>query len=276
MSESMVSFIENHRASLQGMAVDQENFGNDLRRTQPPGQVPGGLVGQSFSNPGIAVNPGAPPFSRPPSEHQPSLQAGPIIPRPTREQMNVAQLNINRLKSDYTARLIPMMPPVEVPPTNRAEYSSLLEIVLRLANDLDNKLPVFSIVSKNEENTRKLLSAIVTVQHQRTLVASPNPKFIVSFETLRLFYSQLTNAGRQIHGVIQTILKGDHPPPGPPGDPHAVGPVPPHLPHSNPPQIPPQVNPHVPPTLGKPPLNNTKKPVSTPTPPASAATTTWD
>lgn len=53
-----------------------------------------------------------------------------------------------------------MMPPVEVPPTNRAEYSSLLEIVLRLANDLDNKLPVFSIVSKNEENTRKLLSAV--------------------------------------------------------------------------------------------------------------------
>ncbi|KAE9403585.1 hypothetical protein BT96DRAFT_917362 [Gymnopus androsaceus JB14] len=73
MAESMVSFIE--------------NFGNDLRSTQPPGQVPGGIVGNSFSNPGIAVNP-----------------AGPIIPRPTREQMNVAQLNINRLKSDYTAR----------------------------------------------------------------------------------------------------------------------------------------------------------------------------
>lgn len=99
MSESMVSFIENHRASLQNMAVDQENFGNDLRRTQPtnPGQPIGG-------QPNMMGNPGQPPFVRPPGEHQPPpLQPG-QIPRPTREQMGVAHMNINRLKADYTAR----------------------------------------------------------------------------------------------------------------------------------------------------------------------------
>jgi hypothetical protein len=273
MSESMVSFIENHRASLQGMAVDQENFSNDLRRTQPSAGMGGGLVGQPpFPNPNIPVNPGQPPFTRPPGELQPSFQPG-LIPRPTREQLGVAHVNINRLKIDYTARVIPMMPPVEIPPANRAEYSNMLDIVCRLANDLENRLAVFNVVTKNEEGTRKILSAIISVQHQRSLLASPNPKFIVSFDTLRMFYTQLQNMARQIQLIVQNMIKpGEHP--SGPGDQHVV---PPHTSPPPPPQLPPASQVRPPPHPNPPPLKNNKVPpqkgvVSTPTPPASAAT----
>ncbi|KAE9401445.1 hypothetical protein BT96DRAFT_1018120 [Gymnopus androsaceus JB14] len=188
MSESVISFIEKHRYSLQGMARDEETFGSNFRRdTQPASEQPS-------SNPSIGNL-----FSQPLVESH---------PRPTQEQLSVVHANINRLKADYTARVIPMMPPVEVPPASRAEYGSLVDMVFQLANDLDHKLVIFSIVTKNEENTRKILSAVVTVQHQRSLLTSPEPKFIISFETLRLFYGQLQNVGHQIHAIITNWVKG--------------------------------------------------------------------
>lgn len=66
-------------------------------------------------------------------------------------------------ETHFLPPVIPMMPAAEVPPANRAEYSSLLDVVFRLANDLDNKLAVFSVVTKSEENTRKLLSAVCLI-----------------------------------------------------------------------------------------------------------------
>ncbi|KAE9403633.1 hypothetical protein BT96DRAFT_854604 [Gymnopus androsaceus JB14] len=177
---------------------------------------------------------------------------------------------IENHRASLQVLVIAKMPPVEVPPAIRAEYSSLLELVFRLANYLDNSLPVFSIVSQDEENTKKLLSAIVTVQCQRTLLASPNPIFIVSFETLQKYHNQLQNARRQIYSVNQTTIEGEHPS-GPPGDKQPDGHIPPgpsHVLHSFPPSQP----------LKPPLLNNTnhKGVVSTPKYFAEISPSSWN
>jgi hypothetical protein len=256
LSENMINFVETHRSNLQRMGAEQESFGNELRR-QPAGQ----------GGPGLGP-PGQPPFT---NSGMPNLIRGPEHPgphpigsafsRPTREQMSIAQLSINKLKADYTARVLPMMPTVEIPPESRMEYNQILEVVFRNANDLDNKLPIYSAATKSEENTRKLLSAIVSVQHQRSLLSSANPKYVISFETLRIFSNNLQNAGRQIHIIIQNIVKA--------GEQHPHGEQ-----HQQPPlsQLPPQAYPQV---THRPPMSvptKAKKSTSAPTPPASAST----
>ncbi|KAF9059424.1 hypothetical protein BDP27DRAFT_1341465 [Rhodocollybia butyracea] len=261
MSESMISFIETHRSSLQNMVADQETFGNELRtgRPTPPGQdlTSNGPV-RSF--PPMNMNPNRP--GEPPLPFQP----GSGIVRPTREQLSLAHLSINRLKADYAAHVIPMMPAVDVPPENRVEYQKLLEMVFRGANDLDGKLAVYICVTKSEENTRKLLSAIMSVQHQRSLLASPtspNPKYVVAFETLRLFSNQLQHAGRLIHSIIQNIVR-EHPQgPSDIAPPSRIVPPAPNPINQPPPQLtqpPRSMNVNHPPT---------KPPKIPPTPPAS-------
>ncbi|KAF5392157.1 hypothetical protein D9757_001392 [Collybiopsis confluens] len=286
MAEVMINFIENHRPMLQTMASERANFGDGVRGRQLAGQNPVNGNQPPFPNPGMGnMN----PQLRPPGEHPGPLQPGAAIPRPSREQLSAAQFNIHRLKSEYQTRLLPMMPPVEIAPEIRPEYSNLLEIVSRQASELDSKLHIYSTITKSEENTKRLLTAIVSVQHQRSLSASPNPKFVVSFETLRVFANHLHNATRQIQVIIQSIVRGgeqhgpsvpflDHPPNnglGPGG--RGLLPVQslqyPGQPLSSPSQVPAQVAPYRPPAMAlNPPPTKAKKPVGAPTPPASAAT----
>ncbi|KIK62385.1 hypothetical protein GYMLUDRAFT_41817 [Collybiopsis luxurians FD-317 M1] len=298
MADSMISFIENHRPMLQSMAAERASFSEGLRGRQPPGPNPvagpNGNVGQpQFPNSGMNMGGNMNPQLRPPGEHP-----GPTIPRPTRDQISMAHIGINRLKSEYHARILPVMSAVDVPPESRAEYNSLLELVLRNANELESKLPIYSVVTKNEDGTKKLLTAIVSVQHQRSLLGSNTPKYVLTLDTLRAFGNHLQHAVRQIHAIIQNIVKGgeQHPPLGPPGpflDNQPInglvpggrgippGPPQPHpgMQHPSPSSV--QTNPpvaHRPPpippnqTPTAPPPAKVKKPTGAPTPPASAPT----
>ncbi|KAJ4479972.1 hypothetical protein J3R30DRAFT_2560687 [Lentinula aciculospora] len=287
MSDTMISFVENHRSSLLSMSTDQE-FGNEIRRLQPPpGSMPGnvghnGNIGQPF--PGNMNQ----PFNRPSGELQASFPPGSTIPRPSREQLSMAHLTIQRNKAEYTARVLPIMPNVDIPPENRAEYNGILENAFRTANDLDGKLALYSIVTKSEEHTKKLSNAIVSVQHQRNLLTSPNPKFIISFDNLRNHFTQFQYADHYISDILQNILRGDHPAGAPPGDQHSnyhgpsgrgmpPGQPPLNLQHPSAPNLLTQPNTPLPPRppmpLNPPPsTSKTKKLTGAPTPPASAAT----
>lgn len=60
------------------------------------------------------------------------------------------------------------MPGVDIPLESRGEYNSVLELAFRLANELDGKLALYSIVTKNEENTKKLsngVCSLYTIHH---------------------------------------------------------------------------------------------------------------
>ncbi|KAH7873353.1 hypothetical protein F5879DRAFT_950856 [Lentinula edodes] len=286
MSDTMISFVETHRSSLQSMSADQENFGNEIRRPQlPQGPMAGnvghaGNVGQPFPNLGNTNQP-----FRPPGEPQPTFPPGSSIPRPSREQLSLAQMTINRNKAEYTARALPLMPGVDIPLESRGEYNSVLELAFRLANELDGKLALYSIVTKNEENTKKLSNGILSVQHQRSLLTSPNPKFIISFENLRTYSTQFQYASRYIAHILQNIFRGDSGPtvdqhpsyPGPVGRVVPSGQLPPNLQHSPAPNLPTQSNNSIPPRPPMPlnpppPPSKNKKQSGAPTPPASAAT----
>lgn len=105
MSDTMISFVETHRSSLQSMSADQENFGNEIRRPQlPQGPLTSnvghtGNVGQPFPNLGNMNQP-----FRPAGETQSTFPPGSSLPRPSREQLSLAQMTINRNKAEYTAR----------------------------------------------------------------------------------------------------------------------------------------------------------------------------
>ncbi|KAJ3716145.1 hypothetical protein C8R42DRAFT_679661 [Lentinula raphanica] len=290
MSETMISFIENHRSTLQNMSTDPEHFINDIRRAQPPqGPMPGnvghgGHTSQPFPNAGNITQ----PFMRPPGEPQ----HPPPLGRPSPEQLKIAHMTIQRTKDEIRSRVLPSMSMVDVPLENRTEYNTMLDFAFRLATELDHKLAVYSLMSKSEEHTKKLLTAIVSVQHQRGQLAPPNPKYIITFETLRIFTTQLQTAVQHISKLFQQLFRGDPAPPGgvmndqsqiysgpagramPPGQPPA------NLPHPPVPNIPNQLNqPNQPnPNLSARPLNSppsmmkNKKPSGAPTPPAAAAT----
>ncbi|KAJ3744198.1 hypothetical protein DFH05DRAFT_1525205 [Lentinula detonsa] len=290
MSDPMISFVENNRASLQSMSADQENFGTEIRRAQlPQGPMPGnvvhnGNIGQPFSNPGNMNQ----PFNRSPGDLQPPFPSGSQISRPSREQLNMAHMNIQRNKADFTSQVLPMMPSVDVSLDSRAEYNNTLEMTLRAASDLDNKLALYSVVTKSEDQTKKLSIAIVSVQHQRNLLTSPNPKFIISLETLRAYSHQFQSASRSMAGILHSMFRGEYPTGGPPTDQRPIHPgagarvMPPGQPLLNP-QHPSGPNNSNQPNTTLPsrppiPLNSpqstlkTKKPSGAPTPPASAPT----
>jgi hypothetical protein len=52
------------------------------------------------------------------------------------------------------------MPNVEVPTEQRVEYNDLLERVNRQAVEFEGKLPIYYVITKNEEHIKKLIHCV--------------------------------------------------------------------------------------------------------------------
>jgi len=52
------------------------------------------------------------------------------------------------------------MPSVDIPVERRAEYNELFAMLNRLVADLDDKIPLFFVMTKDTERVRRLLGIV--------------------------------------------------------------------------------------------------------------------
>ncbi|KAK7051056.1 hypothetical protein VNI00_005168 [Paramarasmius palmivorus] len=194
MPEELIRAVEEHRQQLQVLAREQSLFRTMLTMKQGDGIMP-------MIPPVMAVKP---PFCGPPQNPNisramapgPSFIPGntaPLGPHPTPLQQ--ALLDVHTMRQDYLQRCIPNLQTVDVPAEQRLEYNSLLEQVHSRATAMEQKLSYLHLVGKSEQNTRLVISKVINVQHQRTMIGYSNPRFIMTLDDLR-----------KANQVIQTAL----------------------------------------------------------------------
>ncbi|KAF5358870.1 hypothetical protein D9757_012304 [Collybiopsis confluens] len=182
IGEVIIKFFEGHRPLLQKMAMDRDRFRNGLNGRQSASQSPAN-----------------------------GNQPGSVIPRPSTEQLNAAQLNIHRLKS-YQTRSLPMRPTVEIAPELQFLYKQLLEMAFHRASQLEVKLHVYSIVTKREENTKRLLTAVNCFGSVSTIfVGIAIPKICCLVRRFEVFDSQLRDETSRLLVIIQRIARREDP-----------------------------------------------------------------
>ncbi|KAK7051102.1 hypothetical protein VNI00_005214 [Paramarasmius palmivorus] len=203
MPEELIRAVEGHRQHLQVLAREQNLFRTML--TMKSGQQGNGGMPMVPPDGGMSVKP---PFSGSP---QPSNINGvmppgppfipgntaPLGPHPTPSQQGLQQalLDVHTMRQDYLQRCIPNLQTVDVPAEQRLEYNSLLEQVHSRATAMEQKLSYLHLVGKSEQNTRLVISKVINVQHQRTMIGYSNPRFIMTLDDLR-----------KANQVIQTAL----------------------------------------------------------------------
>lgn len=187
----------------------QQNGGGGGQQGQPQGQprpVPPGIGGPGNSLPftnspvgqqqnATARNQfavGVPQFvPQGPQQQQqqvPGGQAARMIqqqPGQQRIPLAAADALIQRCKLEYTTTNIQSLHAVDIPPEQRVEYNRLLENTFRTVQDTDQKLQVVVTVLQKEEVIRRLITIICTVQHQRSLLSTTSPRYVITFDNLR-------------------------------------------------------------------------------------------
>ncbi|CAK5268789.1 unnamed protein product [Mycena citricolor] len=243
--ENMIMFVENHRATLARNAAEQGNFRHQL--AGPREQT--------------GMNPGFPPsgammsgnVNRPfPGPHGPmaELMNGPggllaSITRPSRETVQAAINTITKLKQEFSPeRMMQNVPPIEIPPEQRADYNTLLEQLHRASTDLDQKLPMLCATLKREEIIRRLVIIVQTAYQQRAMISSGSTRYLVTLDSLRLMLAQVQQMNENFSVILANLVNKPagqgNPVPGPlPGQ--MPGPIPGQMPAQMPGQIPAQL-----------------------------------
>ncbi|PFH46808.1 hypothetical protein AMATHDRAFT_50769 [Amanita thiersii Skay4041] len=227
LTESMIQFMETHRAHLQRVRIEREGFheaikpNNSDQASQSQGstvvnaqQVNTFSANQVNSSNGISTVSRQPPsFLQPnnvstgghaldnrqqPSQGQhvqPIAGAGGVLTRPTREQMQNALAVIHKAKEDAVKGTVLMSRvPVTISTEQRMEYNALIEQVHRQALEIESKLPLLCIYSRREDLIRRVILISVTVHHQRSLLSSGNPRLYTPLEQLRVMAAQMQQA----------------------------------------------------------------------------------
>ncbi|GLB40609.1 hypothetical protein LshimejAT787_0804800 [Lyophyllum shimeji] len=307
VQERIIQFVENNRAHLQRTLMEQKAFRGQFQNQGNP-------VNHQNATPAAAPHPPFLPQQQNgllpmqgnnfmdnrqpqlPQQQHPHPPNGNVIWRGTKEQ---AVAFIIKTKREFQTSNLPNMRGVEVPIEQRAEYNSLLQQLQHVAQEIDSKLPMYLFVLKSEDTIRKLIAIIMTVNQQRALSNSPNPRYIVGLEILRNMMGQVISANDAMQAYLATQISRNPQQGPPPQQQHLLQPgninMPPNnhlspemnrppsqtLPHQ---QMPPQAlapanRPPVnlrPPVMKKPsastPSATTGAAVTTPTPPYSAST----
>lgn len=196
------------------------------------------------------------------------------------------------------------MRPVDIPAEQRLEYNTVIETLHRGAIALDEKLAMFcvhvkdfvlinkliTIVSRQHHDPSSLLTIpikIVTVQHQRNLMSSNTPRFVITLDMMKAMLAQLNQASDMFSAILAQQPRAVNNQLGPSPVPGRVS-LPPHQPSPPHQSSPPQVAQHLSPPPTHPPTRSpthTRQPslkksatgtagpaVSTPTPPPSVST----
>ncbi|KAL0569978.1 hypothetical protein V5O48_011983 [Marasmius crinis-equi] len=286
MPEDLVHVVENNRQALQLMRRDQRMFKNMFHPAQatgpanaggPQGGLPigghkGGMPGQLQFN-GMPPRPmpdvgGPNNIMFPPKPSIPNLH--PVSAQSAKLQAALPEIQV--MKRDYMSR-VTGLPPVEVSNEQRLEYNDFLEQVHRTAQDMERKLPFFHVAmmarqpDNNAGNTKKLVSFIINVQHQRTMIAYSTPRFIMSLQDLRQAQNVLNNALEYVATHWKSVAGAG--PGGPTAAPNAgmlVSPRPPTQPPLNSNPVAHHTSPQGPPL---PPVSHHTSPQGPPLPPVA-------
>ncbi|KAJ3549403.1 hypothetical protein NMY22_g905 [Coprinellus aureogranulatus] len=216
MAQDQVNFKGMGRNGNVGMQPGQQPFmtngnagpsGMGGRSLQPPfGGAAGGVPGQvpgpqaklaQGGMPNAAANfmgqqmggPSLPHHQQPGPSHPqrmalPGQLQGKTLPQPS-EHLRQALAHLHKIKAEAEEG-ITRLPHSQCPPEQRAEYNSLLETVATKCNEFEaTKLGMMYSMNRNEENARRILTLIATVQRQRTMVSSGSPLIIISLDSLR-------------------------------------------------------------------------------------------
>ncbi|KAJ7573924.1 hypothetical protein C8J56DRAFT_803727 [Mycena floridula] len=219
--EKLISFIDSNRNQLQRTLMEQRQFKDTI---QHPHSGPG-------PSPALANSPPT-SFPAPQNGFQPPGRINPPPQGPARPNIQVAVAHIHKVKTDILSRHIPNLRPVEIPIDQRLEYNNLIEQLHRGASEIDGKLPMFIAYFKDTDQISKLLTTIVTVQQQRTMLSANNQRFIVGLDTLKIMMNQIQQANDAIIAIAQQRQANPNAAimPGPPRQPinPNPAPIPPH------------------------------------------------
>ncbi|TFK70305.1 hypothetical protein BDN72DRAFT_839158 [Pluteus cervinus] len=227
--DKMIQFVESNRNYLQRLVQEQRLFQGGLRQgpTGPPTEAgnasnhPQGL----FAGLGNQQDPNAlrqqmhqPPHS---SGGVPINGLGNLPWRPTKEQMAAAGHFVKQMKQEVLMTNIPNMMErqVDVPLEHRVEYINLIESLNKFGGSPDSelKLATYSIILKQEDILKRLVSIAVVAQRQRQLLSSGNPRYIVSLEQVRAMVQQVHQAMEMYNAIVQARPPaGNQGPPAPP------------------------------------------------------------
>ncbi|KAF4597388.1 hypothetical protein EYR40_007840 [Pleurotus pulmonarius] len=291
--ERVIQFVEQNRATLQRNALDQDRFRGQFRPGTQPGQ--GGLSsGIVKDGNGGAQNPAgsapqhnlAPPFGGLPTRGpMPTNSASAIITSLMRSEPQLTQTAlkiIQQLKTNIPQQLEPLRSATAiVSPDQRMEYNQLIEQVFHASQELDAKLPMFYVLLNNDEMLKELVAINYSIQTQRGLLSSNQPRFVISLENLRSMAGELGRAKEIFQVALTNLVKSQQaaaanaqggpngaPPPGPSHQPSLLASS--NAPQNRPtgPIRPPQTKPK---TSIQPSPNASA--ISAPTPPAASAST---
>ncbi|KAL4268282.1 ARID domain-containing protein [Pleurotus pulmonarius] len=291
--ERVIQFVEQNRATLQRNALDQDRFRGQFRPGTQPGQ--GGLSsGVVKDGNGGAQNPAgsapqhnlAPPFGGLPTRGpMPTNSASAIITSLMRSEPQLTQTAlkiIQQLKTNIPQQLEPLRSATAiVSPDQRMEYNQLIEQVFHASQELDAKLPMFYVLLNNDEMLKELVAINYSIQTQRGLLSSNQPRFVISLENLRSMAGELGRAKEIFQVALTNLVKSQQaaaanaqggpngaPPPGPSHQPSLLASS--NAPQNRPtgPIRPPQTKPK---TSIQPSPNASA--ISAPTPPAASAST---
>jgi hypothetical protein len=214
--ENTIRFVESRRPYLQRSTAEQGVFRGQLRAPASASQSSGGgahVLGPSHSNGGAAPPPlGMRPLHPPQNPTNP----GPGISAEHRattgidsNQLKAEHLQLgvqfaSKVEQDFAPQLQQMLPQ-EVPNESRIDFNTTLEQSHRLAGEMRNKAPMFFVVARNEEAIRRLIHIIATVSHQRVLLSSNPPKYILSMEMLRGMLLSMQKYNEQFHQIVTQL-----------------------------------------------------------------------
>ncbi|KAG6890495.1 hypothetical protein C0992_000987 [Termitomyces sp. T32_za158] len=92
---------------------------------------------------------------------------------------------------------------IEVPVEQRAEFNNILDQLYEAVQEIDKQLPTYLFVLKSEEFIKRMVLIRMTVSQQRSLLASPNPRYITTVDDLRAMMHQVQQATERMHGHLR-------------------------------------------------------------------------
>ncbi|KAH9846241.1 hypothetical protein C2E23DRAFT_767284 [Lenzites betulinus] len=129
----------------------------------------------------------------------PGMMRAPMRPSPAQQQ--AAFEMVTRVKNECKNTPFPPRPGVMVHDTQRLEYNQNFEQLFRLTSELDQKLPHYACVMK-EDAIRKLVIMVFAVQHQRELLSGSAPRYFLPLDHVKTMIKQVQSAAEAFKNYV--------------------------------------------------------------------------
>ncbi|TDL25528.1 hypothetical protein BD410DRAFT_784531, partial [Rickenella mellea] len=214
----------------------QSNGSQSFGTPQPPQIAPQGppqtlmnqITGQQGGHEGLHNPNGAVGMPRPVSQLggvqvqglSNNLGQRQVYSRPSPEQFFASERYIQAMKAEFNAnRTLQQLQPKHLPDHERNEFNKMLEMLWRGTEQIDQWMPLYHAVFQDQIRTQRLIQIIITTNHQRQLLSSGQPNYVLDLATVKRLFGMVQAAWEKFVSAVRTFpeAQGNNMPGGTPG-----------------------------------------------------------